>query len=81
MEWSEHGQPRWFPTAGNWANNERLVNLSYFLPYAYPEFDKLDPEGQWLAAVNAVLVLAWLVLAWHVGKIYTQRTAASAMAA
>src|SRR4029453_2127296 len=46
--WREHGQTRWFPTAGNWANNEPLVNLSYFLPYAYPEFDKLDPEGQWL---------------------------------
>ena len=53
ITWREHGQPRWFPTAGNWANNERLVNLSYFLPYAYPEFDKLDPEGQWLAVVNA----------------------------
>jgi endo-1,4-beta-D-glucanase Y len=53
ITWSEHGQHRWFPTAGNWANNERLVNLSYFLPYAYPEFAKLDPEGQWLAVVNA----------------------------
>jgi endo-1,4-beta-D-glucanase Y len=53
ITWSEHGQHRWFPTAGNWATTERLVNLSYFLPYAYPEFAKLDPEGQWLAVVNA----------------------------
>jgi endo-1,4-beta-D-glucanase Y len=53
ITWSEHGQHRWFPTAGNWANHERLVNLSYFLPYAYPEFAKLDPEGQWPAVVNA----------------------------
>ena len=27
------------------------------------------------AAVNAVLVLIWLVLAWKVGRIYAQRTA------
>ena len=52
ITWREHGQHRWFPSAGNWANNERLVNLSYFLPYAYPEFAKLDPEGQWLAVVS-----------------------------
>ena len=26
------------------------------------------------AAVNAVLVLVWLVLAWQVGRIYVQRT-------
>lgn len=37
--------------------------------------------GAAVAAVNAVLVLAWLVLAWQVGKIYTQRTAASPAAA
>lgn len=29
------------------------------------------------AAVNAVLVLAWLLIAWQVGRIYSQRTAAA----
>lgn len=53
VEWSENGQRRWFPSAGNWAHNERLINLSYFLPYAYPEFDKIDPAGDWLSVVNA----------------------------
>jgi hypothetical protein len=38
-------------------------------------------SAQRFAAVNAVLVLVWLVLAWQVGKIYTQRTAVSAAAA
>jgi AAA family ATP:ADP antiporter len=33
------------------------------------------------AAVNAVLVLVWLVLAWNVGRIYAQRTAALPAAA
>jgi ATP:ADP antiporter, AAA family len=33
------------------------------------------------AAVNAVLVLVWLVLAWNVGRIYAQRTAALPKAA
>jgi endo-1,4-beta-D-glucanase Y len=42
----------WFPAAGNWAVDERVANLSYFLPYAYPYFARLDPEGEWLAAVN-----------------------------
>jgi endo-1,4-beta-D-glucanase Y len=37
----------WFPSAGNWAVRERIVNLSYFVPYAYPYFARLDPEGQW----------------------------------
>ena len=35
----------WFPSAGNWAVPERIVNLSYFTPYAYPYFDRIDPEG------------------------------------
>jgi hypothetical protein len=34
---------------------------------------QLSPQR--FAAVNAVLVLFWLVLAWQVGKIYMQRTA------
>jgi AAA family ATP:ADP antiporter len=33
------------------------------------------------AAVNAVLVLVWLILAWNVGRIYAQRTAALPKAA
>ena len=40
---------------------------------------QLSPQR--FAAVNAVLVLVWLVLAWQVGKIYTQRTAALPAAA
>lgn len=37
----------WFPSAGNWARGGRIVNLSYFVPYAHPWFDRLDPEGDW----------------------------------
>jgi endo-1,4-beta-D-glucanase Y len=37
----------WFPAAGSWAVAERIVNLSYFLPYAYPDFARVDPEGRW----------------------------------
>jgi endo-1,4-beta-D-glucanase Y len=37
----------WFPAAGNWAVNERIVNLSYFIPYAYPDFARVDPDGRW----------------------------------
>jgi AAA family ATP:ADP antiporter len=33
-------------------------------------------EARTFAAVNAALVLIWLVLAWQVGRIYMQRTAA-----
>ena len=39
--------PRWFPAAGNWAVSQRIVNLSYFVPYAYPYFARIDPEGRW----------------------------------
>lgn len=42
----------WFPAAGNWAPPERIVNLSYFSPYAYPYFDRVDPEGRWMEAVR-----------------------------
>jgi len=40
-------QGGWFPAAGNWATSDRVVNLSYFTPYAYPYFSLLDPEGRW----------------------------------
>ena len=42
----------WFPAAGNWALADRIVNLSYFLPYAYPYFSRIDPEGDWQAATQ-----------------------------
>lgn len=37
----------WFPSAGNWAVEDRVINLSYFMPYSYPYFARLDPEGNW----------------------------------
>src|SRR5262249_4212464 len=37
----------WFPAAGNWAVDERIATLSYFLPYAYRDFARIDPEGRW----------------------------------
>jgi endo-1,4-beta-D-glucanase Y len=37
----------WFPAAGNWAVSRRIVNLSYFVPYAYPYFARVDPDGRW----------------------------------
>ncbi len=37
----------WFPSAGNWATTSRVVNLSYFTPYAYPYFEAIDPDGGW----------------------------------
>jgi endo-1,4-beta-D-glucanase Y len=42
----------WFPSAGNWASGERIVNLSYFLPYAYPYFAQLDPGVGWDRAID-----------------------------
>lgn len=43
----------WLPAAGNWAVAERLVNPSYCLPYAYPYFQAVDPDGRWLDAGRA----------------------------
>jgi endo-1,4-beta-D-glucanase Y len=37
----------WFPSAGNWAQDERVINLSYFYPYAVPWFEQLDPGVGW----------------------------------
>lgn len=39
----------WFPSAGNWAAAESVINLSYFYPYAVPWFERLDPGGGWAA--------------------------------
>ena len=53
----------WFPAAGNWAVSERIVNLSYFIPYAYPFFDRADPDGQWLKVMETGYDLLNQVLA------------------
>ncbi len=42
----------WFPSAGNWANTERIVNLSYFAPYAFEYFEQLDPGLGWARAID-----------------------------
>jgi endo-1,4-beta-D-glucanase Y len=42
----------WFPSAGNWAAADRVVNLSYFAPYAYAYFDALDPGQGWDRAID-----------------------------
>ncbi len=47
----------WFPAAGNWAVESRVINLSYFCPYAYPYFHRLDPEGAWMDALDLGYVL------------------------
>jgi endo-1,4-beta-D-glucanase Y len=43
----------WFPAAGNWAVSQRIVNLSYFIPYAYPYFARVDPKGRWETVVES----------------------------
>jgi hypothetical protein len=42
----------WFPAAGNWAVGERVTNLSYFAPYAYEYFERLDPDAGWREAID-----------------------------
>ena len=32
---------------------ERVINISYFAPYAYPYFARLDPQGNWDQARSA----------------------------
>ncbi|MEO5740279.1 MAG: glycosyl hydrolase family 8 [Vicinamibacterales bacterium] len=43
----------WFPAAGNWAVSQRIVNLSYFVPYAYPYFARIDPDGRWTTVTES----------------------------
>jgi endoglucanase len=43
----------WFPAAGNWAVSDRIVNLSYFVPYAHPYFARIDPDGNWDTVTDA----------------------------
>jgi len=52
----------WFPAAGNWAVDERIVNLSYFIPYAYPDFARVDPDGRWDEATRTGYALLARVL-------------------
>jgi endo-1,4-beta-D-glucanase Y len=42
----------WFPAAGNWATEERIINLSYFIPYAYPFFAHVHPDGDWMSVID-----------------------------
>jgi len=58
----------WFIAAGNWAPAERISNLSYFVPYAYPYFDRVDPDGRWLD----VLRVGYDLLRQSVGQARTQ---------
>lgn len=44
---SLRSQAGWLPSAGNWASDERVINLSYFYPYVAPWFDRLDPDAGW----------------------------------
>ncbi len=53
----------WFPAAGNWAVGERIVNLSYFLPYAYDAFATADPESRWDQALATGYALLAAVMA------------------
>jgi ATP:ADP antiporter, AAA family len=53
--------------------------LSAALVFFGTNIMQLSP--QMFAAVNAVLVVVWLVLAWRVGRIYTRRTEALPAAA
>ena len=46
------GESGWFPSAGNWAGRERVTNLSYFAPYAYEYFERLDPDAGWRQAID-----------------------------
>ena len=43
----------WFPAAGNWAASRRIANLSYFVPYAYAYFARIDPPGRWHTVTDA----------------------------
>lgn len=57
----------WYPAAGNWAVEDRVINLSYFVPYAYPYFQRAHPEGEWDEALEAGyrLLRRWLDAPGH----------------
>ena len=52
----------WFPAAGDWAVGDRVINLSYFVPYAHPWFQDADPDGGWteVTRVGYALLDRWL---------------------
>ena len=56
------GAAHWFPAAGDWAVTDRIANLSYFVPYAQPWFQAVDPEGGWdrVTDVGYTLLRRWL---------------------
>lgn len=56
----------WFPAAGNWAVGPRIINLSYFVPYAHPWFAALDPDGAWEGVSRTGYELLERALAEHV---------------
>ena len=55
----------WFPSAGDWAVSRRIANISYFLPYAYPYFARVDPNGRWEDVIDAGYRLLEKVLQPH----------------
>jgi endo-1,4-beta-D-glucanase Y len=55
----------WFISAGNWARTDRIINLSYFSPAAYPYFQDLDPQGDWEALRGMGYRLVARTLAGH----------------
>ena len=60
---------RWLPSAGNWAGDERIVNLSYFAPYAYDYFERIDPASGWREASDAGYALLEQALAAAPGRL------------
>ena len=41
-----------FISAGNWATEQGIVNLSYFSPYAYEVFKEISPEYNWDSIIS-----------------------------
>ena len=44
--------PDWYLSAGNWARSERIINLSYFAPYAFARFEAIDPGMGWTRVIE-----------------------------
>jgi len=61
------GTTLWFPAAGNWAVDERIANLSYFVPYAHPWFAAVDPGGNWdqVTELGYDILQRWLEVPAH----------------
>ena len=41
-----------FISAGNWATEQGIINLSYFSPYAYEIFKEISPEYNWDSIIS-----------------------------